>query len=398
MADLPDALRPFAFASLPVQVRYGHDVIATLGEVVAEVGGRRALLVTNRSVATRTDLIERVRRALGPRFAGCLDHVAAHVPEADVYEGLALLRQSAADVLVSLGGGSPENAAEAIALLHAEGGQLVDHQVVFEPPSGVRVPELHKPKLPIVAVPTTLSGAEIATGFSVTAEQPRRKLLFRDPLTRPRIVLLDPTAAVHTPADFFGATGLNALDHCVEGSYSTAGTPVSDALFRHAARELLAWLPRLAAEPQDVETRGRLLVGGFLAAFGHLHCRPALNHAIAHHLGGTLGMPHGLAHGIPLPHTMRFNADVAAPRLALLADACGLAQAGAEPSLATERLIAAVERLFDPLRLPRLLRDVGVAAADLPGVAEETLRDYALAYNPKPASVTDVLAILRAAW
>ncbi|MBI4506509.1 MAG: iron-containing alcohol dehydrogenase [Chloroflexi bacterium] len=393
-----DALPTFAFISRPVNVRCGLDLIASIGEVVAELGGHRALVVTGRSIATRTDLVERLRRALGPAFAGCFDRVVAHVPESNVYEGLARLRETGADVLISIGGGSPENAAEAVALLAAEGGRLEDHQVVFEPPNRLRAPDLRRPKLPIVAIPTTLSGAEIATGFSVTQEKPRRKLLFRDPLTRPAVVLLDPTVAIHTPADFFAATGMNAVDHCVEGLYSTARTPVSDALYLYAARHLFEWLPRLMASPTDLPTRGRLQTAGFLAAFAHLHCRPALNHAIAHQLGGTLDVAHGLAHGIPLPHTMRFNLDRTADRLALLAEAWGLAPRGADPLTAASAAIAAVGDLLARLGLPTRLRTVGVAAADLAQVAEDTMRDYALAYNPKPVAVADVRAILAAAW
>lgn len=393
-----DALPAFTFASQPVNVRYGCDLIARIGEVVAEVGGHSALVVTGRSIASRTDLVERIRRALGSRFGGCFDGVVAHVLESNVDEGLALLRETGADVLISLGGGSPENAAEAIALLAAEGGRLEDYQIIFEPPNRLRAPTLRQPKLPIIAIPTTLSGAEIASGFSVTCEQPRRKLLFRDPLTRPAVVLLDPTAAIHTPANFFAATGMNAVDHCVEGLYSTARTPVSDALYWHAARDLFVWLPRLLVAPTDLETRGHLLVAGFLAGLAHLHCRPALNHAIAHQLGGTLDVPHGLAHALPLPHTMRFNADVAADRLALLAEAWGLVPRGAEPVAAANAAISAVSDLLARLGLPTRLRDVGVAAGDVPRVAEDTMRDYALAYNPQPVTVADVRAILEAAW
>ncbi|MBI3964430.1 MAG: iron-containing alcohol dehydrogenase [Chloroflexi bacterium] len=394
MEVLPD----FTFAGLPLKVHYGNNIVAKLGEVVAGVGGSRAVVITGKSIATKTDLVARVQEALGSSFAGCFDRVSAHVLESNVAEGLAFLRETGGDVLVSLGGGSPENAAEAIAMLAAEGGRLEDHQVHFEPPNRLRAPELRQPKLPIVAIPTTLSGAEIATGFSVTQESPRRKLLFRDPLTRPAVVLLDPTVAIHTPLDFFASTGLNAVDHCVEGVYSKARTPVSDALYLHAARELFEWLPRLVGRADDVEVRGRLQVGAFLAGLAHLYCRPALNHAISHHLGGTLDVPHGLAHGIPLPHTMRFNLDVAADRLATLAETLGLSARGAEPTEAAGRAIDAVADLIETLRLPARLRDVGVKEADLPQVAEDTMRDYVLSYNPKPATSADVLSILQAAW
>lgn len=393
-----EPLPPFIFASLPLKVRYGPDVIAEVGEVVQEMGRHRALVVTGRTIAAQTDLVERVRQALGGAFAGCFSGVVAHVLESNVHQGLAMLRETSSDVLISIGGGSPENAAEAIALLAAEGGRLEDHQVVFEPPHRLRVPELRQPKLPIVAIPTTLSGAEIAAGFSVTRELPRRKLLFRDPLCRPAVVLLDPTAALHTAASFFAATGLNALDHCVEGLYSTARAPVSDALYLHAARQLYAWLPRVIAAPTDLETRGRLLVAGFLAGLAHLHCRPAVNHAIAHQLGGMLDVPHGLAHGVPLAHSMRFNLEVAAERLALLAEAWGLAPRATQNEAAARLAIDAVADLLVGLGLPARLRDVGVAAADLPRVAEETMRDYVLAYNPQPVVLRDVVAILEAAW
>lgn len=394
----PDALGAFTFNATPLTVHYGRDVIARAGDVIEELGATRALLVTGRTIATRTDLVDRLRSALGHRFAACFDGVEAHVPVANVDAGLRALRESGADVLISLGGGSPENAAEAIALLEAEGGALEDHRVVVGPDGQPAAPDLRRPKLPIVAIPTTLAGAEVAPGFSVRGGEPVRKLQFRDPRTRPRIVLLDPTAAAHTDPAFFAATGMNALGHCVEGVYSIAHAPVSDALYLHGARELFAWLPRVVASPGDIEARGRSLIGGFLAALGHLHGRPALNHAISHQLGMMPGLSQGVAHGLLLPHAMAFRIEVVAERLAYFATACGIVPSATSEAAASEAAIERVRRLVGELRLPTRLRDVGVAHVDLPRLADQTVQDQAMAFDPRSARRDDVLGILTSAW
>lgn len=391
-------LDPFLFASLPLRVHFGLGALEKVGDVMTDLDVHRALVITGRSVASRTDLVERVAQALGPRYGGCFDRVSAHVPVSNVIEGVAALQRSGADALICIGGGSPENAAEAIALLAAEGGALEDYRVVSDPPNPPRVPQLHRPKLPIIAIPTTLAGAEIAPGFSVLYADPPRKLQFRDPRTRPAVVLIDPSAAAHTEASFFGATGLNALGHCVEGIYAKGHNAVADALYVHAARAFFEYLPSSGDERHSLEIRAQLQLAAFLAALGHLHGRPALNHAISHQFGSRLGLPQGIVHGITLPRTMRFNLDASVGRQAFLAEACGLTPRGLTEYEAAERAIAAVMALLPTMGLPSRLRDLGVTRDVLPRLAEDTMRDLALNYNPRPATAHDVVRILNDSW
>jgi alcohol dehydrogenase class IV len=122
-----------------------------------------------------------------------------------------------------------------------------------------------------------------------------------------------------------------------------------------------------------------------------------LHHGLCHVLGGTAGVPHGIANGIMLPHAMRFNADMMAPELASVARAMDVAGPG--DSQAARQVTQAVYELITRIGLPQRLRDVGVAEADLPHLAQVALKSQAVQNNPKP--VTDAAqteAVFRAAW
>ena len=124
-----------------------------------------------------------------------------------------------------------------------------------------------------------------------------------------------------------------------------------------------------------------------------------LHHGLCHVLGGTAGVPHGLANAIMLPHAMRFNLDITAPQLAQVAQAMGVALAGQSDEEAAEIAAQSVYNLISQLNLPQRLRDVGVTEADLPHLAELALKSSAVQSNPKPVTdVTQAEAIFRAAW
>ena len=124
-----------------------------------------------------------------------------------------------------------------------------------------------------------------------------------------------------------------------------------------------------------------------------------LNTAIAHHVGGIFDVPHGEANAILLPHTMRYNAEACADRLALIADAMGIDIAGMSDEEAAQEAADGVESLRRSLGLPDRLRDVNVPAEGLELIASATLHDRALATNPRPVSdFGPIMTVLREAW
>ena len=142
-----------------------------------------------------------------------------------------------------------------------------------------------------------------------------------------------------------------------------------------------------------------MLNGALLAGMALAHVSMALHHGLCHVLGGSAGVPHGIANSIILPHAMRFNLDATAALLAPAAEAMGIATTGRSTEEAVEEAIQAIYSLIGGMHLPQRLRDVGVQESDLPHLAQLALANRSVQNNPRPISnAAQLEAILRAAW
>jgi len=363
-----------------------------LPRLLAQCGVGRPFVVTTASVV-RSGLLEEIRDVLGGTVAGVYDGSREHTPEPVVLEGAARAREAGADGLVSLGGSSVVDLTKGIAMVLAEGDDLSRLRLHFRAgePGGNRRPELNAPKLPHVALPTTLSGAEFTGAAGITDPVDGVKQLYRDTKLAPRWVVLDPELARATPAALWAGTGMKALADTVEVLCSRRATPLSDAVAAAALAMLVSELAPATADPDDLAARGRCQFAVGMALPQLAMVGVGLVAGLRHQLGGGLGVAHGEASTIVLPHVVRWNRPFCEPALTRAAAAAGVD--------GPDGLVAAIEALTIRLGLPTRLRDVGVAAEALPGVADHVLGDGAVATNPRPVTdATEVLEVLRAAW
>jgi alcohol dehydrogenase len=339
-----------------------------------------------------------MRRALGERVAVLCNEVPPH-SSVDLVESLAAqARGEGVDGVVAIGGGSVSDTAKAVVLLIAEGGRLADHASTYTPGLGVRSPELLKPKLPIVAIPTTASGAEATPSLGIRATD-GTKLLFRDPRLTCRLILIDPELNLETPAPVMLATGMNGLAHCLEGLYSTVRSPVSTAIALHGIRSFSQALPAVAAEPASVAARTALLSAAHLSGLVLIDARTCLHHAICHVIGARTGAAHGDANAVLLPWAIAFNAAAAAPALAQAQRVVDCGGPVFTDEEAARRLGVRLTALQKATGVPHRLRDIGVERSALPGIASQTLHERGLHYNPRPVErASDVLELLESAW
>ncbi|HLU03945.1 MAG TPA: iron-containing alcohol dehydrogenase [Advenella sp.] len=293
------------------------------------------------------------------------------------------------DSIVALGGGSVSDSAKALSMLLAEGGALADHVTCFTPPSMVEIPVRTKPKLPIVALPTTASGAELTPSFGI--RQDDHKLLFWNRQLASRTVLIDPDLSCNIPLALMRYTAMNGLAHCFEGMYSRNRSPISDGIALQSI-ELFAQALTDATLSQP-EQRWRLLLGGHLSGIVLSMARTCLHHAICHVIGARHNAGHGQVNTIILPHALRFNESVAgaalAPALAVLNRIAGTSHS---------TVSGWISHVIEKLGLPASLTSLGIAAGDLPPIALQTMTERGLAVNPRPVTHADeVLSILRQA-
>jgi len=394
---LPAFIPEFTHQSTQMRVVFRPHAIEALTQELARAGIARPLLLSNASTA-RSAAYARIRADLGALPVLAYEGVPAH-SSLDLIEQLTREgRAFEADGLIAIGGGSTSDSAKAVALLLAEGGRLADHASSFTPPNRLHMPELMRPKLPIVAIPTTASAAEVTPGLGVRNAR-GVKLLFSDPKLVSRVILIDPLLNLGVPPALMLSTGMNGLAHCIEGLYARTRSPVAVAIAEYAIPRFLRALPALARAPREMAPRAELLSAAHLSGQVLQGARTCLHHALCHVLGAMTGVAHGDANSVMLPAVLDFNLPAATAELAQAARVAGLAGWEVDDHAAARALIAAVADLRTQIGVPTRLRDLGVRREQLAAVAQHALGERGLYFNPRPVlDAAPLLELLEQAW
>jgi alcohol dehydrogenase len=370
--------------------------VASLPDELQQIGAKRWILVSGTRSADG-EAAKAVRQALGSQIVASWTGIPQHSGVDVITAMTEKARENGVDGFVAVGGGSASDSAKAAAILLAEGGRLADHANVFYPPDRYVQQVLTKPKLPIVAIPTTLSAAEVTPGLGIRNDD-GHKLVFWDPGVVPRLIVLDAAVCTDVPADVFASTGMNALAHSIEGMYSRVRNPASEALALQSIRYLSEALPQVVDSPTDVAARERALIGAYLSGLVISNARVGIHHGLCHGLGSMGGLSHGMANAVFLPHAMRFNLEAARDPLAMAASAFDPKAHDLPAEQAALSAVESVARLQQRLGLPARLRDTGLDHAMLSRLARHAMSDRGLYFNPRLATEAEVLQLLESAW
>jgi alcohol dehydrogenase class IV len=393
-----------AFTFLPIEdVHYGPGALTRLEATLESSGIERALLITGTTLATKTNLVDRVLAAAGRRVAAVFHETTQHVHRGSVVRAIEAARACNADAVVSFGGGSPNDTGKAVILGLAEGvreaGDFDRHRVRFEYPATVEVPPVSGEALPMVAISTTLSGGEFTPFAGITDSERQVKDLYIDKKLAARAVFLDPELTLDTPDALWLATGMRSVDHCIEALCSINAHPFTDALASEALAMLNRYLRECKADPTDLVARTHAQIAAWMSVCGLANVNLGLSHGIGHQLGARNDVPHGVTSCVMMPATMEFNRCHVGTRQAWIATAMGRDVRGLDADDAAAAGRDAVRALIADLELPHRLRDVGVAIDDFPAIAKDALEDLVVATNPRPVDgVEDVIGVLHAAW
>ena len=332
-------------------ILFGAGSIANLADEVARLGVKRVLIITGRSLATQTDVIAQVEQALGSTYHTIFAGIRQHTPRSDVAQATALLLQEQIDGLISVGGGSPIDAAKAVSM---------------------RFLQEYNRVLPHIAIPTTLSAAEFSHLVGVTDEQANIKAGFAHTLVTPRSVILDASLTLPTPMQLWLSSGIRALDHAVETLYAPGLHPINDTLALEAIRKLFTYLPRCQSRPDDLATRTELQIAAWMSFFGEVNTPLGLSHNLGRRIGASYNVPHGITSCITLAPVMRAFSSIHTHALAQIAQALHLVDEGDYSQSAALKAADAVSELVRHLGLPQRLRDVNVPESDLHVIATST--------------------------
>lgn len=305
----------------------------------------------------------------------------------NVQTGVKAFKNSNADIIVAVGGGSSMDTAKAIAII-ATNPEFADVRSL----EGV-APTKNK-CAPIIAVPTTAgTAAEVTINYVITDEEKNRKMVCVDVHDIPVVAVVDPDMMSTMPASLTAATGMDALTHAIEGYVTKGAWELSD-MFHLKAIEIISRSLEAAVANKE-EGRKDMALGQYVAGMGFSNVGLGIVHSMAHPLGALYDTPHGIANAIILPTVMEYNADATGEKYRDIAKAMGVKNVD-DMSLADARTAAvnAVKRLSKAVGIPTTLKGI-VKEEDLDFLSESAYADACRPGNPKDTSVADIKALYK---
>jgi alcohol dehydrogenase len=372
------------------RVVFGAGSIKRLGELAAELGFQRPLLVADRGLVASGHVDE----ALEPLIQNGIEVIRFH--EFDVNPDTAIIeasREFAAelevDSIIGLGGGSSLDCAKGINFLLTNGGRMQDY---------VGYGKATKPMLPMIAIPTTSGTGSEAQSYAVISDaETHAKMACGDPKAAFRVALLDPALTLSQPKTITATAGFDAIAHAVETYVTTRRNPVSEIFSRAAWNLLEPNFELVLGEPDNSTARSAMQLGAYFAGVAIEGSMLGATHACANPLTAHYDTTHGAALAMLLPTVVRWNTAEAADRYAELAHLAGL-EAGADELEASEALARRLEQLAAAGGLQSKLRSAGIERDQLFSLAGEAAKQWTGTFNPRPFDQAGALEVYQRAY
>lgn len=369
-------------------INYGKGTVGDLQITLDRLGLERALVVCGQTVGSTADVINPVTDGLGDRLVGIFNRTTPKKPFHVACAGADTVDELDVDVLVSLGGGSSLDVTKVISVIASGDRSVNEIAEEIEADGKISVPS--KSLVPIVAIPTTLAGADLSIAGGVSLEPRRRDDppygRVANPRLMPEALFYDPNLFFTTPTKILCSSAMNGFDKGIEMLYSRNASPITDATAIHGLSILREGLSDLITH--SMEAIERAITGIILVEYG-LFAKSGNNHSVIHAFGHALreayDIQQGTAHAIAAPHALRYIFESVDGRRDLLARALGVERADNR----ADAVIDVVVELRDSLNLPSRLRDVGGSdLEDIPDLADWVLNDPIITNAPEDLDLT----------
>ena len=363
--------------------------------IVTEAKGRgykKALVVTDKdlikfNVATKvTDLLKANDLAFE-----IFDEVKANPTISVVLQGVEKFKQSGADYLLAIGGGSSIDTAKAI-------GIIINNPEFSDVRSLEGVADTKNKSVDIIAVATTAgTAAEVTINYVITDEEKKRKFVCVDPHDIPVIAIVDSEMMSSMPKGLTAATGMDALTHAIEGYITKGAWELTDTLHLKAI-EIIGRSLR-SAVANEPKGREDMALGQYVAGMGFSNVGLGIVHGMAHPLGAFYDTPHGIANAVILPYVMEYNAEATGEKYKEIARVMGVSGVDSMPQDEYRKAaINAVKKLSEDVGIPKILREIGVKEEDLQLLAESAMADACTPGNPRNTSIEEIFEIYKSIY
>ena len=382
-------MNEFTF-SVPQNIIVGRGSLAKLPEVAEKSGGKKAFIISGPHL-NKMGIVQ-----------SCVDALKAKGIESSVFtetegnpsvetvdKASAAYKESGADFIVALGGGSPMDVAKAVGVVARYGGSITEYEGADKVPGDI---------IPLIAVPTTAGTGSEVTAFSVITDHSRNyKLTVFSYKLIPSYAILDAELLTTAPASVAAACGIDAMVHALEAYISTAASPFSDAMAEKALELIGANIRCYAANRGDIEAAENMLVGSLFAGIAFSWARLGDVHAMSHPVSAYFNVPHGVANAILLPTIVEYN--MLADKGKYLNIYNYIAELPAAPEEFTaDMLVDELLNLNEALGIPSGLEEAGVTKDKFDAMADDAMKSGNIAVNPRSTTKKDVLALYEKAF
>lgn len=367
------------------QCVFDAGALKQLAALAKGKGITRPFIVTDAGIKA-SGILAKVEDALGVAPAGVFAETVSNPTETQTKIAAKLYKESGADGIIAVGGGSSMDHAKAIGLMASHSEPLETYAAIIGGARKIgKIP-------PLIAIPTTAgTGSEVSVGM-VIIMQNGRKETFASPNLIPVVALCDPDLTLGLPAGLTAATGMDALTHCIEAVLTPSVNPPAEGIGYDGAQRAFGqgMLVRAVKDGSDAEARWHMMMASYEGALAFVKGLGGV-HALSHAAGRLeqKKLHHGTLNAVFLPHILRFHQGAADAKYARLRQVMGL-KAGAD-------LADAIQDLNNSIGIPKNLTAMGLAASDAPGIVDYALKDLAHFGNPRPMSADDYARVYETA-
>ncbi len=365
---------------------FGSGAIELVSRYAHNFGARNVLIVTDPGVirAGWATKVQNILDSAGIRSA-IFSNVSPNPRTGEVMAGAEMYTSENCDVIVAVGGGSPMDCAKGIGIVATNR----KHILLFE-----GIDQVTTPGPPLICIPTTAGTSADVSQFAIVSDQQEKvKKTIISKTTVPDVALIDPATSLTMDSYLTACTGLDALVHAIEAYTSTANAPLFDLHALEAIRLISANLENVLKSPDDLELRGRIMLGSLQAGLAFSNASLGAVHAMAHSLGGYFDLPHGECNAILLNHVMEYNFPDAASRYNEIGKALGL-EIGQMAAKETKRsILNEIIRLKHSVGITKTLKQRGASSSDVQHLARKAIKDPCMVTNPRMPVQRDIEVI-----
>ena len=370
---------------------FGKNARENLSEEIKKRNFKKVFLVSDKALveAGVTEKVEEILKNENIEYSLYSD-VKPNPTIENVTHGVNACKESGADVIVAVGGGSSIDTAKGIS-------------IVMTNPDRADIKSLNGSSntvnrgMPVIALPTTAgTAAEVTINYVITDEERKIKMVCVDPNDIPIVAIVDSELMASMPKSLAAGTGMDALTHSVEGYITKAHNEISDMFHMKAIKMIFEYLPA-AVNDKDEKAINMMGMAQYIAGMGFSNVGLGIVHSMAHQLGAVYDTPHGIANAILLPTVMEFNGEVCYERFRDILKELGYPAEKYTKEEIIKTFVSRIKELSEKVGITQTVSDVGGREEDLEMLAKKAMEDPCKPGNPREVSVEEFIELYRKA-